>query len=484
MMNDRAKLRELFIAYQTRFHHLKDQLKNLAGLIAERDSVIEKLNAMAREKRAESQKLHEESANLKKRLIEKTEEIERLKRDLIDLQRENDRLNSLLAQWQQANERLSAELTELRKAYEDKCREVDEALDEINKLKTANAELMTILDRLKMLLEQLKLEYSELVKQFSLLQEKNKELRKGNDILTSEMENLKHRHDDLTEKYNILIKTHKDAQAENDKLKDTLEECMMNIKPLEAENAKYAREIMFYKEKVSTGVGDMQGENKRLMEINMELKQANRRLKDANEQLRNDLEKLKNEANSLQGQLDDLMAKKAKRKEDRLMRKEQKWKKVEEAKSAMTNLTPEANPDNPVVMYSRKPGETVLKKPIIKAFIEYEAGMGGNVHYITHPCPRCMPEFPVQCPMHNMGMSTVTYSIDEAKTHLRSKDEKERIRALESIIVYSETDPKFKELIESKYGNAGVISILQDKNWENFIEREVSKIEKKTEEAA
>jgi hypothetical protein len=291
------------------------------------------------------------------------------------------------------------------------------------------------------------------------------------------MENLKHRYDDLTEKYNILLKTHKDAQAENDKLKDTLEECMMNIKPLEAENAKYSREIMFYKEKVSTGVGDMQGENKRLIEINMELKQANRRLKDANEQLRGDLERLKTEAAELQRQLDDLIAKKAKKKEERKMRKEQKQKKIEEVKSTMINLTPETNPDGPVVMHSKKPGETVLKKPIIKAFIEYEGGMGGNVHYITHPCPRCMPEFPVQCPMHNMGMSTPGYTIDEAKTYIHSKDEKERIRALESVIAYAETDPKLKEVLESKYNPVGVITILQDKNWESFIGKEVDKIE-------
>jgi len=310
-----------------------------------------------------------------------------------------------------------------------------------------------------------------------LLQDRNKELRKGNDILTSEMENLKNRYHDVTEKYNILLKTHKDAQAENDKLRDTLEECMMNIKPLEAENAKYSREIIFYKEKVSTGVGDMQGENKRLMEINMELKQANRRLKDANEQLRGDLERLKNEAADLQRQLDDLIAKRAKKKEERKMRKEQRQKRIEEVKSTMTNLTPESNPDGPVVMYSKKGGETVLKKPIIKAFIEYEPGMGGNVHYITHPCPRCMPEYPIQCPIHNLGMSSATYSIDDAKTYLHSKDEKERIRALESIIAYSNTDPKLKQALESKYDTVGVISILQDKKWEEFIRREVDKIE-------
>lgn len=291
------------------------------------------------------------------------------------------------------------------------------------------------------------------------------------------MENLKHRYDDLTDKYTILQKTHRDAQGENDKLKDSLEECMMNIKPLEAENAKYSREIMFYKEKVSTGVGDMQGENKRLLEINMELKQANRRLKDANEQLRADLEKLKAEAADLQRQLDDLNAKRAKKKEERTMRKQQRQKKIEEVKSSMTNLTPEANPDNPVVMYSKKPGETVLKKPIIKAFIEFEDARDKQVHYITHPCPRCMPEYPVQCPMHNIGMGSVQYSIEEAKTRINSKDEKERIRALESLIQYAETDHKFKEILESKYESAGIITILQDKNWENFISKEAAKLE-------
>lgn len=310
-----------------------------------------------------------------------------------------------------------------------------------------------------------------------MLQEKNKELRKGNDILTSEMENLKHRYDDLTEKYNILLKTHRDAQTENDKLKDTLEECMMNIKPLEAENAKYSREIMFYKEKVSTGVGDMQGENKRLLEINMELKQANRRLKDANEQLRGDLEKLKAEEAELRRQLDDLIAKKAKRKEERAMRKGLKQKRIDEVKGSMFNLTPEANPDNPVVMYSKKPGEAILKKPIIKAFIEFEDARDKQVHYITHPCPRCMPEYPIQCPMHNIGMGSAHYSIEEAKSHINSKDEKERIRALESIIQYADADPKFKELLTSKYDNVGVITILQDKNWENFIGKEIAKIE-------
>lgn len=163
MMNDRNKLRELFIAYQTRFQRLKEQLKNLAGLIAERDAVIERLNSIAKEQRLEAQKLREEVANLKRKLIEKTEEIERLKRDLIDLQRENERLNSLLAQYQQANDRLTAELAEVKKAYEDKCREFDEALEEISKLKTANAELMTILERLRALLEQLRREYAELM---------------------------------------------------------------------------------------------------------------------------------------------------------------------------------------------------------------------------------------------------------------------------------------------------------------------------------
>lgn len=315
------------------------------------------------------------------------------------------------------------------------------------------------------------------------MQEENKRLRKANDILTAEMENLRHRHDDLTEKYNVLLKTHKDAQAENDKLRDTLEEYMMKIKPLEAENEKYRREIMFYKEKFSSGVGDLQSENKRLLEINKELKEANRRLKEANEQLLSDLEKWKNEAIDLKKQLDDLLAERTRKKEERKQRKADRQKYVESVKQSMTNLTPDDNPENPVVMYSQKPGtgEAILKKPIIKAFIEYEAGVGGNVHYITHPCPRCMPEYPVQCPMHSAGFTMTHYSIEEAGSHIRSGDERERIRALESILAYAETDPKFKSRLEGKYDNVGVITILKDRDWEKFIEKELDKVEKKTE---
>lgn len=315
-----------------------------------------------------------------------------------------------------------------------------------------------------------------------MLQEENKRLRKANDILTSEMENLKNRYNDLTEKYNVLIKAHKDAQGENDKLKDMLEEYTMKMKPLEAENAKYSREIMFYKEKFSSGVGDLQSENKRLLDINRELKEANRRLKEANEQLLRDLDKWKNEAIDLKKQLDDLLAERARKKEERKQRKADRQKYIETVKQSMTNLTPADNPDNPVMMHSKKPGETLLKKPVIKAFIEYESGMGGgNVHYITHPCPRCMPEFPVQCPMHNVGFTAGHYDIEDAKSHIRAKDENERIRALESVLAYAETDPKFKSVLEGKYDHMGVITILKDKDWENFVASELNKVEKKPE---
>ena len=486
MMNDRAKLKELFIAYQTRFKELKDRFKQYTGHIAERDSVIEKLNTIAREQRNETQRLRDDVSNLKRKLIEKNEEIERLKRDLIDIQRENERLNALLLQYQQANERLTAELNELRKAYEDKCKEVNDAIEEIRKLKATNAELAIILERLRAQLEQLKREYAELLKQYALLQEENKRLRKGNDILLNEMENLKRRYDDLLEKYNLLLKVHKENLAENDKLRDSFDDYTMKFNTIEAENAKYSREVIFIREKFSGGVGNLQAEHQRLSEINNELREANRRLKDSNNQLNNDLNRYTEDAKSLKMQLDDLIAERLKKKEDRKQKKAERRRQIEEVKQRMTNLTPSDNPDNPVVMYSKKPGseegsESILKKPVIKAFLESEQGMGGNIHYITHPCPHCMPEFPVPCPLHNTGFSTTHYTIEEAKTHITSGDELERISALESIIEYAESNADFKKSLENKYENVGVVSIFKNKGWENFVGSELKKYHKEGE---
>ena len=478
LMAERVKLRDLFIQYQMKFEKFRAQVKMMADQINERNSIIERQNAIMGEQKKEIIRLREELELLRKQLNEKLAEIAQLNKEMAELKKENERLKLLVDQLRATNAKLTTEIERLRALLAQREQELSAALQQLAQLKAANKELSSILERLRADYDKLRKDYDRLKMDYEKLLAEVNRLRKENDELNAQLLKLKGMYNELVAKYAELQKLNKELQIENDKLKEMFEQASRRARELEDEVNRLKRELQFMKENYETELARLRDENARLRDENRDLKEQNKNLRDNKELLEREIERYKIEIENLKRQLEALLEEKRLENERRRNRKGDKQKYLDLIKKSLLNkAAPEALPqvllDAEALNAERATRRAQpLQKPKIKAFVEFEKQRTAYyTHYIAHPCPYCMPTH-YGCPIHG-GHHAVPGKLTEqelntARVMLQSDNPDEQAKGLRTLFFHAQADDRAKQFIEEKYPGMDVEGIIKGQDFIEF----------------
>lgn len=120
----------------------------------------------------------------------------------------------------------------------------------------------------------------------------------------------------------------------------------------------------------------------------------------------------------------------------------------------------------------RKAAGEPVRKPKIRAFIEYERpAQSFFTHYIAHPCPYCMPG-QLGCPIHGENDNEMVViaqpEIMRIKKMLMSGNERDKASALRTLYFYAQADPKTRKFIEETFPGMDIEGIIHGQNYLDF----------------
>lgn len=472
LMNDRIKLRELFIAYQFRFEKLKEQIKKLAALLSERDAIIEKLNNLVKEQRVEIQHLRAELEKLREEYNLKMVEINKLIKEINELKSENERIKQMIEQLKLANERMAEEIEQLRSMLAEKLNELSSLMPQLTLERARNAELTAAIEQLKPEIEKLRKNISNIKQEYDTLLAENNKLRKSNEKIANEIEPIKNLYNELVNKFTLLQTENKRICDENDKLRSSVEIIIEKYKTSEDNKANYEKELQYFKEAgASEDDTDLKVENQRIFDDNKKLKEENRLFRNKNQKLLADVDDKKSEVDALRRQLEELLEAKRLKNEKRRKHKADKERDIEMVKKSMVDLRGDTAPpvEGPVALY-RHHGDTAIveRHTKLKPFKEQEKTVEHHHigHYITHPCPFCSVNGVAECPIHQ---SKGGISIQQALDYLGGDDEKNQMRGLLRLLEHVNDSARFKKILKERYGTINVSNIINTAEWQESM---------------